>query len=108
MLRRPPRSTRTDTLFPYTTLFRSPHLVHGNEHPVEGRTPGDRGDHRAGFGRMAAKGGVGRTATEAAGRTGDQRLGHRGAVVCGRPGARVSTEHRAARGTRFNRPQSAR
>src|SRR3546814_18791394 len=24
MLRRPPRSTRTDTLFPYTTLFRSP------------------------------------------------------------------------------------
>src|SRR3546814_4507283 len=27
MIRRPPRSTRTDTLFPYTTLFRS-HLVH--------------------------------------------------------------------------------
>src|SRR3546814_3713099 len=26
MIRRPPRSTRTDTLFPYTTLFRS--LVH--------------------------------------------------------------------------------
>src|SRR3546814_8018725 len=24
MTRRPPRSTRTDTLFPYTTLFRSP------------------------------------------------------------------------------------
>src|SRR3546814_7437642 len=24
MIRRPPRSTRTDTLFPYTTLFRSP------------------------------------------------------------------------------------
>src|SRR3546814_19033221 len=24
MLTRPPRSTRTDTLFPYTTLFRSP------------------------------------------------------------------------------------
>src|SRR3546814_12279014 len=24
MFRRPPRSTRTDTLFPYTTLFRSP------------------------------------------------------------------------------------
>src|SRR3546814_2051974 len=35
MIRRPPRSTRTDTLFPYTTLFRSaegveegPRLVH--------------------------------------------------------------------------------
>src|SRR3546814_2011142 len=24
MMRRPPRTTRTDTLFPYTTLFRSP------------------------------------------------------------------------------------
>src|SRR3546814_18927993 len=31
MIRRPPRSTRTDTLFPYTTLFRSLHLgQHGN------------------------------------------------------------------------------
>src|SRR3546814_5847920 len=28
MIRRPPRSTRTDTLFPYTTLFRS---VRGND-----------------------------------------------------------------------------
>src|SRR3546814_6564793 len=27
MIRRPPRSTRTDTLFPYTTLFRSRRLV---------------------------------------------------------------------------------
>src|SRR3546814_5025063 len=27
MIRRPPRSTRTDTLFPYTTLFRSKHLT---------------------------------------------------------------------------------
>src|SRR3546814_4424581 len=27
MIRRPPRSTRTDTLFPYTTLFRSLGLV---------------------------------------------------------------------------------
>src|SRR3546814_13290146 len=26
MIRRPPRSTRTDTLFPYTTLFRSGYL----------------------------------------------------------------------------------
>src|SRR3546814_12074291 len=28
MIRRPPRSTRTDTLFPYTTLFRSPDRQH--------------------------------------------------------------------------------
>src|SRR3546814_6870790 len=30
MIRRPPRSTRTDTLFPYTTLFRS------RQHPLPG------------------------------------------------------------------------
>src|SRR3546814_11454312 len=30
MIRRPPRSTRTDTLFPYTTLFRSD-LIGTNE-----------------------------------------------------------------------------
>src|SRR3546814_2769741 len=29
MIRRPPRSTRTDTLFPYTTLFRSGHCALG-------------------------------------------------------------------------------
>src|SRR3546814_11552215 len=28
MIRRPPRSTRTDTLVPYTTLFRSRHSAH--------------------------------------------------------------------------------
>src|SRR3546814_15044603 len=33
MIRRPPRSTRTDTLFPYTTLFRSEH------HPRDGAQP---------------------------------------------------------------------
>src|SRR3546814_18591057 len=31
MIRRPPRSTRTDTLFPYTTLFRSPPRHHQGE-----------------------------------------------------------------------------
>src|SRR3546814_16532426 len=35
MIRRPPRSTRTDTLFPYTTLFRSEGLrILRPEHPV--------------------------------------------------------------------------
>src|SRR3546814_2024766 len=34
MIRRPPRSTRTDTLFPYTTLFRSfDHLFGGAQLP---------------------------------------------------------------------------
>src|SRR3546814_18190661 len=37
IVRRPPRSTRTDTLFPYTTLFRSPGALIGHEFiPVEG------------------------------------------------------------------------
>src|SRR3546814_7480885 len=38
MIRRPPRSTRTDTLFPYTTLFRSRRAA--------GRCRGDRGGRR--------------------------------------------------------------
>src|SRR3546814_4538833 len=33
MIRRPPRSTRTDTLFPYTTLFRS-HFRGLDDHPL--------------------------------------------------------------------------
>src|SRR3546814_13680711 len=32
-IRRPPRSTRTDTLFPYTTLFRSCQDPYGSLHP---------------------------------------------------------------------------
>src|SRR3546814_9562666 len=45
MIRRPPRSTRTDTLFPYTTLFRS-----------VGDDPA--GDGRAGEAEMAVAEGV--------------------------------------------------
>src|SRR3546814_18652182 len=33
MIRRPPRSTRTDTLFPYTTLFRSIRVFLGRHIP---------------------------------------------------------------------------
>src|SRR3546814_17410780 len=38
MIRRPPRSTRTDTLFPYTTLFRSG-CVGANSLTVAGAVP---------------------------------------------------------------------
>src|SRR3546814_4811764 len=34
MIRRPPRSTRTDTLFPYTTLFRSCFLIGNDDQPL--------------------------------------------------------------------------
>src|SRR3546814_20972824 len=50
MIRRPPRSTRTDTLFPYTTLFRS---REGRQHPD--RRPGGE---RAGAGRPRHRHGV--------------------------------------------------
>src|SRR3546814_16977528 len=68
MIRRPPRSTRTDTLFPYTTLFRSspdaallrfpdPQIPDrlrfgdrrrrlGRDRPVAGRRPRARADYR--------------------------------------------------------------
>src|SRR3546814_14169902 len=36
MIRRPPRSTRTDTLFPDTTLFRSPLLILQRAHRGRG------------------------------------------------------------------------
>src|SRR3546814_1530520 len=44
MIRRPPRSTRTDTLFPYTTLFRSKVGVIGGD---SFRQPLERGKREA-------------------------------------------------------------
>src|SRR3546814_4487254 len=38
MIRRPPRSTRTDTLFPYTTLFRSPESAVATHYAADRRT----------------------------------------------------------------------
>src|SRR3546814_3658861 len=52
MIRRPPRSTRTDTLFPYTTLFRSLRrdrrrcprgASRGPTRDIAGRSPADPG-----------------------------------------------------------------
>src|SRR3546814_4382425 len=42
MIRRPPRSTRTDTLFPYTTLFRSEHFALPGRARVSRRIGGGR------------------------------------------------------------------
>src|SRR3546814_3208290 len=52
MIRRPPRSTRTDTLFPYTTLFRSGerHVERvGRQQRAEAFGPFDQGDARQSF-----------------------------------------------------------
>src|SRR3546814_19881192 len=55
MIRRPPRSTRTDTLFPYTTLFRS---VRGRSPGLSGRADGQSevagGNTRGDCGRLPA------------------------------------------------------
>src|SRR3546814_19719395 len=55
MLRRPPRSTRTDTLFPYTTLFRSAKNFLCGKEPVrnhsheKGREDGGNGQGAVGL-----------------------------------------------------------
>src|SRR3546814_4267509 len=80
MLRRPPRSTRTDTLFPYTTLFRSnlqrvhriaQSLVHLWNVHIAG--PGDRADD------IGAHAELGKFARDGAGHADDTLL--RGAVI---------------------------
>src|SRR3546814_16591627 len=57
LIRRPPRSTLTDTLFPYTTLVRSPRavhrLAHGVDHPAEPAVL--RIHHRLGVGDLGAR-----------------------------------------------------
>src|SRR3546814_6903032 len=50
MIRRPPRSTRTDTLFPYTTLFRS--AGDGWRFPIEAPPPPRRGPRRFDAGEL--------------------------------------------------------
>src|SRR3546814_6970052 len=55
MIRRPPRSTRTDTLFPYTTLFRSGRrqLVQSLRHGIDRCMSSPRSPH-LGFGLLIA------------------------------------------------------
>src|SRR3546814_7007908 len=63
MIRRPPRSTRTDTLFPYTTLFRSARVLEPplrpqrrDSRPAAGqRNPGGGGAGGAAGARRAAQ-----------------------------------------------------
>src|SRR3546814_16163986 len=58
MIRRPPRSTRTDTLFPYTTLFRSDGIAYGPAAPPPcwkiSRTAGGQADIQAAAHPIAA------------------------------------------------------
>src|SRR3546814_7760398 len=68
MIQLPPRSTRTDTLFPYTTLFRSParravlqRLAHGEDRAAgglhrAGRVRDQARPHEGGEGRLLRRG----------------------------------------------------
>src|SRR3546814_15123911 len=79
MIRRPPRSTRTDTLFPYTTLFRS---------RARCEAPEGAGDRE-------------RTVEEAPGRAGARERGHQGhplKTVVSAPARREQVRYIVTRG----------
>src|SRR3546814_13492308 len=79
MIRRPPRSTRTDTLFPYTTLFRS---------RARCEAPEGAGDRE-------------RTVEEAPGRAGARERGHQGhplTKVVSAPARREQVRYMVTRG----------
>src|SRR3546814_3169884 len=76
MIRRPPRSTRTDTLFPYTTLFRSA------QQAVVSDARAARGDRRRHRCRLRARPGADQLCDRGEARTRERttgdRLDHRG------------------------------
>src|SRR3546814_7141637 len=84
MIRRPPRSTRTDTLFPYTTLFRSVGEEHagGLEQAMELRV-GSRIEHLEAEDLDAAGGGASAAADEHEGKHEGQHEAAPGSVVGG-------------------------
>src|SRR3546814_6916967 len=77
MIRRPPRSTRTDTLFPYSTLFRSQALL-----PIPQGEQGGAPDHDAAAGPLYER----RNACRAAGRAFAGRRHARRQSLCRRDG----------------------
>src|SRR3546814_1064600 len=85
MVRRPPRSTRTDTLFPYTTLFRSAEragLLPGRNAPLPSTAaPTERhaGEHRL-VRFLAARQGRCRSVQEGPVRTLEEHAGQAGKI----------------------------
>src|SRR3546814_1724259 len=57
MIRRPPRSTRTDTLFPYTTLFRSIGGASAAFHRCSGETEQEQRDDQELYSRLQQRAG---------------------------------------------------
>src|SRR3546814_16837011 len=82
MIRRPPRSTRTDTLFPYTTLFRSARRRISDVHQRQVET-------KAGGGIIGRIGGAG-----AGGRRGEGRgIGIEAVGGTDRKSTRLNSSH---------------
>src|SRR3546814_1736702 len=73
MIRRPPRSTRTDTLFPYTTLFRSPDAAYRRRDEGRGGGTGRRAVRHHLLPRHADPGAARQVARQGAGRGGGAR-----------------------------------
>src|SRR3546814_13568139 len=89
MIRRPPRSTRTDTLFPYTTLFRS----HGEDAVGHGNGLGV-GERDVGY-RIGAEGDAGDADAAAQGVARcEGAFGWRGQLPQGTPAAGAAREER--------------
>src|SRR3546814_10899314 len=88
MIRRPPRSTRTDTLFPYTTLFRSLRC-RGPANSHDSAAPGRQAKSDTATGKI-----IDRTQSIC----GDERMAQK----------RRSDERRDSRGGRIERRQSHR
>src|SRR3546814_10347893 len=99
MIRRPPRSTRTDTLFPYTTLFRSAHCkpahciaVEADVDQLVGRDAPQILEHGALLDSEQRRAiGMGLAAVKALARA--ARPAHRPLHRCRRPFMRRSEEH---------------
>src|SRR3546814_6807617 len=92
MIRRPPRSTRTDTLLPYTTLFRSLDAI-----ALGGSA--DAPSYRRGAGRPAARPLPWRDGQRDAGRQGPQRSAHPAMTT---PAPAKPNWHRAAQVATFD------
>src|SRR3546814_5660556 len=84
MIRRPPRSTRTDTLFPYTTLFRSATQYQ----PERAEKLGDKSFHHLGITREWPAGGPGGNAGTSACRRCSHGVKALRCGACDAPGVR--------------------
>src|SRR3546814_10952632 len=108
MIRRPPRSTRTDTLFPYTTLFRSEPFAGDHILNEEGLGECAVGRDRLGIERLQLlheaglavdEQSIGLDTLERGQEQQSERLAHRdkGSTACDPPGSARSEERRVGK-----------